>query len=114
MRHIWLWICLHWGWGFLLQQSLRVGNLSQTLLKLKDRGFWIYGADASGRKSWDMSWTFPLVLVIGSEGKGLRPLVSKSCDELVSIPQSKTGVASLNASCAASVVLYEISRQTNV
>jgi len=53
----------------------------------------------------------PLVLVIGSEGSGMRPLVASLCDEVVSIPQSAAGVESLNASCAASVLLYEIARQ---
>jgi tRNA G18 (ribose-2'-O)-methylase SpoU len=51
------------------------------------------------------------VLVIGSEGYGMRPLVRASCDELMRVPQSEHGVGSLNASCAATALLYEIARQ---
>ncbi|MBI5630885.1 MAG: 23S rRNA (guanosine(2251)-2'-O)-methyltransferase RlmB [Elusimicrobia bacterium] len=89
----------------------QVVNLAQSLARLKEAGFWIYGADMAGRPSWQASLNRPLVLVIGSEGEGLRPLVRQSCDELISIPQAAAGVASLNASCAASVLLYEIARQ---
>ena len=53
----------------------------------------------------------PALLVIGSEGKGLREKVAEKCDALVYIPQAAGGVESLNASCAAAVLLYEISKQ---
>ncbi|OGR87267.1 MAG: 23S rRNA (guanosine(2251)-2'-O)-methyltransferase RlmB [Elusimicrobia bacterium RIFCSPHIGHO2_02_FULL_57_9] len=89
----------------------KVVNLAQALERCKQAGFWIYGADAGGRAVWDAALNFPLVLVIGSEGCGMRPLIQSSCDELVKIPQSSGGVESLNASCAASVLLYEIARQ---
>lgn len=89
----------------------RVVNLAQTLTRSKEAGFWVYGADASGTVCWKASLNTPLILVIGSEGYGIRPLVKSLCDELVSIPQSAAGVESLNASCAASVLLYEIARQ---
>jgi len=88
-----------------------VVNLSQSLARLKEAGFWIYGADMKGSLSWQTNLNRPLVLVIGSEGQGLRPLVRQTCDELLSIAQASAGVASLNASCAASVLLYEIARQ---
>jgi 23S rRNA (guanosine2251-2'-O)-methyltransferase len=88
-----------------------VVNLGQALERLKEEGFWIYGADASGRPAWDAVFNTPLVLVIGSEGYGMRPLVAGLCDEVVSIPQAASGVESLNASCAASVLLYEVARQ---
>ena len=88
-----------------------VVNLGQALERLKEAGFWVYGADASGKPSWDAVFNTPLVLVIGSEGYGMRPLVASLCDEVVSIPQSASGVESLNASCAASVLLYEVARQ---
>lgn len=91
--------------------TFSIGNLAQTLEKLKMKGFWIYGSDAGGRPVWDVKLHRPMVLVVGSEGKGIRPLVRTYCDELVAIPQSKDGVASLNASCAASVLLYEAARQ---
>jgi len=89
----------------------RVVNLAQTLALCKDRGFWVYGADAAGRDAWDARLNTPCVLVIGSEGYGLRPLVRASCDELLRIPQVEHGVGSLNASCAATALLYEIARQ---
>ncbi|MDD5628738.1 MAG: 23S rRNA (guanosine(2251)-2'-O)-methyltransferase RlmB [Elusimicrobia bacterium] len=88
-----------------------VVNLGQALERLKEAGFWVYGADASGRPAWDAVFNTPLVLVIGSEGYGMRPLVAGLCDEVVSVPQAASGVESLNASCAASVLLYEIARQ---
>jgi 23S rRNA (guanosine2251-2'-O)-methyltransferase len=88
-----------------------VVNLGQALERLKEEGFWVYGADASGRPAWDAVFNTPLVLVIGSEGYGMRPLVTSICDEVVSIPQAEGGVESLNASCAASVLLYEVARQ---
>ncbi|MFH1724600.1 MAG: 23S rRNA (guanosine(2251)-2'-O)-methyltransferase RlmB [Elusimicrobiota bacterium] len=91
--------------------TFRVGNLAATLLRLKDAGYWVYGADPSGRPAWGLRLNTPLVLVVGSEGKGMRSLVRSYCDELVAIPQSEAGVASLNASCAASVLLYEVMRQ---
>jgi 23S rRNA (guanosine2251-2'-O)-methyltransferase len=92
---------------------VNVVNLAQTLERLKQEGFWVYGADAAGRPAWDAVFNTPLVLVIGSEGCGMRPLVASLCDEVVSIPQAAAGVESLNASCAASVLLYEAARQVN-
>lgn len=88
-----------------------VVNLGQALGRLKEEGFWIYGADASGKPAWDAVFNGPLVLVIGSEGYGMRPLIRGLCHEVVSIPQAAGGVESLNASCAASVLLYEIARR---
>ena len=79
--------------------------------RLKAEGFWVYGADAAGGPAWDKVFNTPLVLIIGSEGFGMRPLVRGLCDELVGIPQASGGVESLNASAAAAVLLYEIARQ---
>jgi 23S rRNA (guanosine2251-2'-O)-methyltransferase len=89
----------------------RVVNLAQTLARCKEAGFWVYGADASGKPAWDAVLNTPCVLVVGSEGYGMRPLVRASCDELLSVPQVAHGVGSLNASCAATALLYEIARQ---
>lgn len=89
----------------------RVVNIAQTLDLCKKHGFWVYGADASGKDAWDVVVNTPCVLVIGSEGYGMRPLVRASCDELMRVPQSEHGVGSLNASCAATALLYEIARQ---
>ncbi len=91
-----------------------VGSLAQALERCRDAGFWIYGADAAGDLLWKVVLNTPLVLVIGSEGEGLRPLVKETCDALAAIPQSSKGVESLNASCAASVLLYEIARQRSL
>ena len=88
-----------------------VVNLGQALERCRDAGFWVYGADGEGKKAWEVKVAAPLVLVIGSEGYGMRPLTRTLCHELLAIPQAKAGVESLNASCAASVLLYEISRQ---
>ncbi|MBI5882493.1 MAG: 23S rRNA (guanosine(2251)-2'-O)-methyltransferase RlmB [Elusimicrobia bacterium] len=92
-------------------QVFQVVNLCQALAVCREAGFWIYGADAEGEPVWKTALNRPLVLVIGSEGEGIRRLVRESCDGLISIPQSAGGVESLNASCAASVLLYEIWRQ---
>lgn len=89
----------------------QVTNLAQTLKELKKEGFWIYGAAGEARQSlYETSFTGPVCLVIGSEGKGLRPLVAEQCDHLLAIPLA-AGVESLNASVAAGVILFEIVRQ---
>lgn len=93
---------------------LSVVNLGQALERCKEAGFWVYGADMGGAPVWSATINFPLVLVIGSEGAGMRPLVKESCDEILSIPQAGAAVESLNASCAASVLLYELARRKNV
>ncbi|MFA6317644.1 MAG: 23S rRNA (guanosine(2251)-2'-O)-methyltransferase RlmB [Elusimicrobiota bacterium] len=90
----------------------QVVNLRQALDSCKEAGFWVRGADAAGEPANKAALHRPLVLVIGSEGEGMRRLVREACDSLVGIPQSKAGVESLNASCAASVLLYEIWRQS--
>jgi len=86
-------------------------NLSRTIEYLKERGFWIYGAEAdSGKDLEEFDDAGPVVLVLGSEGKGLRPLIRKKCDFLLSIPMLGK-VDSLNVSVAAGIILYEISRK---
>ncbi|OUL35550.1 23S rRNA (guanosine(2251)-2'-O)-methyltransferase RlmB [Nostoc sp. T09] len=89
----------------------RVVNLSRSLEELKEAGFWIYGTAATGSEPLHtVSFSGPIVLVIGSEGEGLSMLTQRSCDVLVSIPlHGKT--PSLNASVAAGMALYEIYRQ---
>ena len=86
-------------------------NLTSALKRLKEKGIWVVGLAPDGAIPWyQFDYTVPLVLVLGSEGSGLRPLVSKTCDELVSLPQRGI-VGSLNLSVAAGVVLYEVLRQ---
>lgn len=89
----------------------RVVNLNQALERLKASGFWIYGLAATAQDTLpDTTFTGPTVLVVGAEGDGLSLLTQHRCDQLVSIPlQGKT--ASLNASVATSMALYEVYRQ---
>jgi 23S rRNA (guanosine2251-2'-O)-methyltransferase len=89
----------------------RVRNLADWLAAAKDRNAWVYGADADAQRSYtEVAWSGRAVLVLGSEGSGLRPRVAQTCDELVSIPAAGQ-VASLNASVAAAVILFEARRQ---
>jgi len=86
----------------------RVTNLSQTMDYLKDKGFWIYGADAHGGRSIrEQYFNGPVVLVLGSEAKGLRPLVKKKCDFLITIPMAGN-FDSFNVAVAAGIIQYEI------
>jgi 23S rRNA (guanosine2251-2'-O)-methyltransferase len=86
-------------------------NLTQTLKTLKERGVFVLGLDGDGEVSLPgLSWADrPIVIVVGSEGKGLSRLVAETCDAIVSIPISAS-TESLNAGIAASVTLYEISK----
>jgi len=89
----------------------QVTNISQALQELKKAGFWIYGADGSARHTlYQQDLTGPVALVIGGEGEGIRPLVRKGCDAVVSIPL-QGGVNSLNASVAGGIFLFEVVRQ---
>jgi 23S rRNA (guanosine2251-2'-O)-methyltransferase len=92
-------------------QLVQVVNLARALQELKDQGVWIFGLDHRGEQDcYHTDFTGPSALVIGGEGKGIRPLVKKACDHLVSIPQ-EGAVVSLNASVAGAVVMYEAYRQ---
>ena len=89
----------------------RVTNVSQTLGKLKERGFWIYGLDERGTEMYDqVEFAQPTAIVLGGEGKGLHQGVQKHCDVLVRIPMAGE-VSSLNVSVAAGVVLFEWRRR---
>jgi len=88
----------------------RVTNISQTLEELKEKGLWIYGADMNGKNIYEEKFDVPVGLVIGSEGSGIGRLVKEKCDNLVKIPM-KGNINSLNASCAASIIIYEIMKQ---
>jgi 23S rRNA (guanosine2251-2'-O)-methyltransferase len=89
----------------------RATNLARTLDELKQEGVWVVGADMDGEPCDRVDLTGPICLVVGSEGKGLRPLTRERCDRLVAIPMPGEGVGSLSASAAASILLYEVSRQ---
>ncbi len=89
----------------------RVPNLADWLATAKDAGAWLYGAEAGAAAPYtDVDLTGRVVLVLGSEGRGLRPRVARSCDLLVSIP-SPGRIDSLNVSAAAAVLLFEAARQ---
>jgi 23S rRNA (guanosine2251-2'-O)-methyltransferase len=88
-----------------------VVNLVRTIEYLKTRGFWIYGADAEARMDIDApDYQGNIALVMGSEGRGIRPLIRKKCDFLISIPM-RGQVSSLNVSVAAGVILFGILRK---
>jgi 23S rRNA (guanosine2251-2'-O)-methyltransferase len=88
-----------------------VTNMAESLQKLKDKGFWVYGAEGSADQHiYQADFAGPICLVIGGEAKGIRPLVKKNCDFLVSIPM-QSSLDSLNASTAAAIILFEIVRQ---
>jgi 23S rRNA (guanosine2251-2'-O)-methyltransferase len=101
----------------------RVGNLGQALERLKQAGCWVVGAVAEARRAqraspasglppapWAADLRGPLVLVLGSEGRGIRPLVARACDIWVSIPLAGQ-VGSLNVAAAGAALLYEVRRQ---
>ncbi|MFV0380709.1 MAG: 23S rRNA (guanosine(2251)-2'-O)-methyltransferase RlmB [Breznakia sp.] len=90
----------------------RVVNLSQTLQQLKAKGYWVVGADMDTQAMCydEPDYKIPLVLVIGSEGKGISKLVRKQCDFFVYLPM-RGSVSSLNASVASAVLMYEIDRK---
>jgi len=87
------------------------GNLNQAIQMLKKAGFWIAGAAYQEKAVLyhKQDYKMPLVLVLGSEGDGLGPLIQKNCDFLVSIPM-RGSVDSLNVSTAAAVLLFEMNR----
>ncbi|MBT3514668.1 MAG: 23S rRNA (guanosine(2251)-2'-O)-methyltransferase RlmB [Nitrospina sp.] len=88
-----------------------VSSLSNAIKKLKESGFWIVGIDPKGSTScYDFKFEIPVALLIGSEGKGIRPLIKKNCDFILSIPMASS-MNSLNASAAGAVIFYEALRQ---
>jgi 23S rRNA (guanosine2251-2'-O)-methyltransferase len=88
-----------------------VRNLTDWLSAAKEAGFWLWGADADAKQApWDVDLTGPTVLVLGGEGKGIRPRVSSACDGLIALPQ-RGQTASLNVSAAATALLFEAVRQ---
>jgi len=91
---------------------VRIGNLRQTVEKLKKEGFWIYGLDERGTVSYDeVEYALPSVIILGGEGRGLHQHLKEYCDMLVRIPMAGE-IASLNVSVAAGVVLFEWRRRT--
>lgn len=90
---------------------IQVVNLSQSLEMLKERGFWVYGLEGKAHQTlYKTKFSGNVVLVVGSEGEGIRPLVARQCDVLLSIPQYG-GVGSLNASVAGGIAMFEVAHQ---
>ena len=89
----------------------RVTNINTAIAELKSKGVWVFGTAAEGSiPMYKADLTVPTAIVIGNEGEGLSQLVRKNCDVMVSIPM-KGKISSLNASAAASILLYEAVRQ---
>ena len=98
--------------AFINQNLYTCGNVHQTLLRLKKDGFWIVGIENSiDARPWhDIDYKGKIVIVAGSEGKGIRKLLLKNCDFLCTIPM-KGKINSLNVSAAVSAILFERNRQ---
>lgn len=88
----------------------RVGNLVQTIQKLKEAGLWIAALDMDGECYYEAELSGPIALVVGGEGQGVSRLVRENCDFVLSIPM-KGRISSLNASNAAAVLMYEVYRR---
>ncbi|MCQ2551312.1 MAG: 23S rRNA (guanosine(2251)-2'-O)-methyltransferase RlmB [Clostridia bacterium] len=89
---------------------VKVNNIATTLDELKEKGFWIAACDMGEEMYYERDLTGPMALVIGSEGFGISKLVKEKCDYVVSIPMVGK-ITSLNASNAASILMYEIRKQ---
>ena len=90
---------------------VRVTNINSAIAELKEKGVWVFGTAAEGSvPMYKADLTVPAAIVIGNEGDGMSPLVRKNCDVMVHIPM-KGRISSLNASNAASILLYEAVRQ---
>ncbi len=89
---------------------VRVNNISQTIDQLKEQGFWVGACDMGDKTYYEEKLNGKLALVIGSEGFGVSKLVKDKCDFTVSIPMVGK-ITSLNASCAAAILMYEVRKQ---
>ena len=88
----------------------RIGNMVQTIKRLKKEGLWVAAADMDGTDYYDTDLTGSLLLVIGSEGQGVGRLIKEQCDFVVRIPMVGK-INSLNASVAGSILMYEAMKQ---
>lgn len=89
----------------------KVTNIATTVDELREQGVWIIGTDALATRSYDeIDYAGPIAIVVGNEGKGIRRLVKEKCDFLVRIPMYGK-IASLNASVAGGLILFEAARQ---
>ncbi len=88
----------------------KVNNINQTMAYLKEKGLWIAGAHMTGEPYYKKDLTGPIALVIGSEGKGLSPVIKENCDYLIGIPMGGQ-ISSLNAAVSGGILLFEIRKQ---
>ena len=86
---------------------VEVPNLNNTIEKLKKMGYWVYGADAGSKDYKDIKYDSKTLLIIGSEGNGIKHNIKENSDEIISLPM-KGKINSLNASVAAGILIYEI------
>ncbi len=88
----------------------RVGNLATLIDELKEKGVWVYSADMDGQNWCETDYSGGVALVVGSEGNGVSRLIKEKSDFVVSLPM-RGKITSLNASVAAGILMYEVSRQ---
>lgn len=88
----------------------RITNSAREIERLKQEGFWVYGADAAGEPPWTVDLSGPVVVCIGGESRGLRRRTKSLCDGLLGLPM-RGRIESLNLSTAAAALLYEAVRQ---
>ncbi len=91
-------------------QICQVTNLKEAIDKLKQSGVWVYAAETGGENIYSCNLQFPIAVVIGSEGKGVKKSILETCDGILSLPLNGK-VNSLNASVACGIVVFEILRQ---
>ena len=92
---------------------VQVSNLAMMCEKLKKMGVWLFGADEEGEQYWNKAdFTLPSAILLGSEGRGLKNILEKKCDFLISIPM-RGHVSSLNVAVAGAILMYEVVRQRN-
>ncbi len=87
----------------------RVTNINAAIDEVKKRGLWVYAADMDGKPYYETDMSGPVAIVVGSEGRGVGRLVKENCDVVVSIPMQGK-INSLNASVAASILMFEVSK----
>lgn len=93
----------------------KVANIGEAVRRLKEENVFVYCADMHGESIYRQNLTGSIALVVGSEGKGVSPLVKSLCDGLISLPMvGGTGVDSLNVSVAGGIIMYEIVRQRTI
>lgn len=88
-------------------KSFTVANLKRSIDLLKEYGFWVYGTDMAGKTPREEPLADRCVIVMGSEGKGMRQLTANSCDSVLTIPTAGH-IDSLNVSVACGIILYEV------